>query len=151
MSAYIRVVAAIGAGWLADRYTARGVIGAIFAALTVSYGYLAFADGSAELLQLTYANIFVTFVGVYGLRGVYFALLQETAIPAQRTGTAVGLISLVGFTPDIFFAPIAGRLLDASPGVAGQQHFFALLTAIATAGVVCTVVLSRAVRRENTP
>ncbi len=84
---------------------------------------------------------FISDFDVFGLRGVYFALREETRIPNDRTGTAVGLISVVGYTPEIFFGPIAGRILDHSPGVTGHLNYFLLLTGISAVGVVIVLVL----------
>jgi MFS family permease len=101
------------------------------------------------LLNILFANIFISYFGVYALRGVYFALLEETRVSSKRTGTAVGLISVIGYTPDVFFAPIAGRLLDRSPGVTGHQHYFILLTCIAAAGMIFVFILKTLVNRNS--
>lgn len=143
-SSYLRPVAAIAAGLLADRLTARNVICGIFLILCVSYLTLGLSRPTQAALSLIYANLFITFFGVFALRGVYFALLEETRIAPASTGTAVGIISVVGFTPDVFFAPISGRLLDAAPGLAGHQHYFLLLAAIAFIGTAAAWLLTAA-------
>ena len=145
--AYIRVVAAIAAGLIADRSSASRVIGLFFVILIVSYGLLSTNVPAGNGLTIIYANLFVSFFAVYGLRGVYFALLQENKTPGYLTGTAVGVVSFVGYTPDIFFAPITGRLLDATPGVGGHQHYFLFLTGVATLGVIVVVSLLRLQRK----
>ena len=62
------------------------------------------------------------------------------------------MVSFVGYTPDVFFGPISGRILDASPGVVGHQHYFLLLACIAALGVAVVVGLLQlqriAVRNE---
>ena len=146
ISAYIRPVAAVLAGFLADRIGVSRLILGLFAVLAGSYTALGVLVPEAQLLVLVYANLFLTFCGVFALRGVYFALLEETRVPDQLTGAAVGLISLVGYTPDIFFAPIAGRLLDATPGIGGHQHYFILLAGIAIIGLVTAICLARRAR-----
>lgn len=113
----------------------------LFLVLTLSYGLLGLIGPGAQAASITTANILVSFAAVYGLRGVYFALLEETRIPKTMTGTAVGLISLIGFTPDIFFASIGGRLLDNSPGLVGHQHYFMFLCAIMVIGIIATALL----------
>jgi len=149
-NAYLRPVAAVAAGFAADRLNVSRLMAALFLVLAASYGYLGFAAPIAGGGALVFMNIFISFAGVYGLRGVYFALLEETRVPARLTGSAVGLISLVGFTPDIFFAAIGGRLLDNSPGLAGHQHYFILLGAIMALGVLATATLIYlAKRRKN--
>jgi sugar phosphate permease len=97
-----------------------------------------------------YMNLGVSLFAVFALRGIYFALLQETRTPKHVTGAAVGMISVVGFTPEIFFAPIAGRILDATPGVGGFSNLFMLLSAIATVGVVTAIFLAYLKRRKQT-
>ena len=78
---------------------------------------------------------------------MYFALLEESRTPRNVTGAAVGMVSLIGFTPEVFFAPIAGRILDADPSLVGHQNYFLLLTVIAGLGVLvvgCLLWLKRA-------
>ena len=81
-------------------------------------------------------HLFITYFAVYARRGIYFAWLKETRTPRPVTGAAVGVISFVGYTPDIFFASIGGRLLDANPGAGGHLDYFRFLTGIAICGVL---------------
>jgi sugar phosphate permease len=142
-STYLRPVAAIGAGFLADRFTTKKVIGGMFTLLLLSYLILVFLPPSSNVLNIITANLLFTFIAVYALRGVYFALFEESNISRNLTGTTVGLISVIGFTPDIFFNSIAGRILDASPGLTGYHHFYLFLCLFATMGMVSTFILAR--------
>jgi nitrate/nitrite transporter NarK len=146
LSAYLRPVAAITAGILVDRSSASRIISIAFAIMILSYFILSISTPTQQLLNIIYANLVLTFIAVFAVRGVYFALIEESAIPSALTGTAVGLISVIGFTPDVFFAAIAGRILDASPGLVGHQHYFLLLTGIAVTGMVTTLVLAYTAR-----
>jgi len=147
-AAYIRPVAAVAAGLMADRFTARRVVGGLFIAMAISYGALSQIAPSPDFVKILYANIFISFFAVCGLRGVYFALLEETRIPSNRTGTVVGLISVVGYTPEIFFGPISGRILDHSPGVSGHLNYFAFLSAISVVGVVIVLILMFLLKKD---
>ncbi len=135
-ASWLRPVAAVAAGVAADRYSASRIIAVAFATLILSFGYLAIAAPEATGLNYLYANILVSFFAVFALRGVYFALLQETTTPKYLTGTTVGMVSFVGYTPDIFFAPITGRILDAAPGLAGHQNYFLFLVGVAVMGLL---------------
>lgn len=133
--AYVRPVAALAAGVIADRFDATRSIGVIFVVLAVVYALLSqFVPGDIVYFAI-YGNLFVSLFAVFALRGIYFALLQETRTPRHITGAAVGMISVLGFTPEIFFAPIAGRILDATPGVGGFLDLFLFLAIIAACGV----------------
>ncbi len=140
-TAYIRPVAAIAAGLAADRFNARRVIAGLFLATTVGYGVLS-QVAAPEFTQIIYANILLSCFGVFGLRGVYFVLIEETRVPNDRTGTAVGLISVVGYTPEIFFGPVTGRILDHAPGVDGHLDYFGLLAGISALGALIVLCLT---------
>lgn len=139
--AYVRPVAALAAGLIADRFNASRSIGVAFAVLLIVYGALSVLTPDMVGLPIIVMNIFVGLFAVFALRGIYFALLEETRTPRHITGTAVGMISLVGYTPEVFFASIAGRILDATPGAGGHMNLFMLLAAIAVAGILVVLWL----------
>ncbi len=142
--AWLRAPAAVVAGVVADRVLARRVVMWVFVIVGLSSLALGMLTPQPGLrVGLAVASIVVTFAGVYALRGVYFALVRESQVPIAVTGTAVGLISVVGFTPDVFFASLSGRLLDHSPGVVGHQHAFFLLMAICVVGAAAAALLAR--------
>ena len=142
---YLRPLCALAAGWLADRTRASTITLTLFAIGAASYGVLP----RNPLQTLLYVNVLVTIAVIYSLRGIYFALLQESAVPKHFTGTAVGFISVLGYTPDVFFAPIAGRLLDQAPGVIGYRHLFELLLVIFVIGGSAVIALRHLIARRQ--
>jgi len=146
---YLRPGGAILAGIVGDRFGIAWTTTVLFASLAACWAVLGFMGTSPELVLILYANLIVTVFGVYALRGLYSALMEQTRVPRALTGTAVGVISLVGYTPDIFYAMIAGRLLDATPGIGGHQHYFLLLSGLATAGLIAAAVLHHRFGRTN--
>jgi len=143
LSFWIRAVSAVGAGYLGDRIDSSRVVLLGFVILTA--GSLLIASGvlppSVPWMLIT--TIAATSVGVYALRGVYFALLAEGAVPLAFTGSAIGLVSFIGFTPDVFMGPLMGILLDGSPGVVGHQHVFASVAGFGVIGFIATVAFRR--------
>jgi sugar phosphate permease len=96
-------------------------------------------------------NVLLTCIAIYALRGVYFALFEEASVPTSVTGTAVGLVSVIGYTPDIFVSLVGGMLLDASPGVAGHQQFYLFMAAFAALGLLAAVAFERLTRPAAAP
>ncbi len=141
--AYSRPFAALLAGFLADRFKASTTILFSFSLLAAGYLIQSFISPIDSIMLLVYCNLIVTLVAVFGIRGIYFALVQESNVDKKFTGTAVGIISVVGFTPDIFFAPISGRILDAAPGLEGFQHYFLFLTGFAVVGILATWLFAK--------
>ena len=150
---WLRPLAAVATGLAADRFRAGRVIAVAFAVLALSYVALGLAAPPAEptggWLRVIYANVFVSFFAVFALRGVYFALLEETGTPRQLTGTTVGAVSVIGFTPEVFFGPLTGRILDRSPGLEGHQHYFLFLAGCALLGLLVAAWLTHVHRRAR--
>ncbi len=141
--AYLRPAAAVLAGVAADRFSAMRVSVLLFVLLAAAFLLLGIGGPGVHGAGLIMLTLFATFAAVFALRAVYFALLEENRTPVRYTGAAVGMVSFVGFTPEIFFAPVAGRILDANPGLAGHQNYFLFLAAVAVAGILATLVLLR--------
>ena len=140
-TAYLRFVGAVAAGFIADKLTARNSIRFCFASLIFAYVGLTQWTPDRVAQGLMIGNLVLTYLLVYGIRGIYFSLLGEIRTPAHLTGTTAGVVSVLGFTPDIFFYPLAGRILDAAPGVEGHLNYFTLLAGVAALGLVISALL----------
>ena len=138
---WARPFAALFAGVIADRFSASRSIAVTFVILVVSYGTWSMAAPAGPGLAVIYLNFVVTHVAVFAMRGIYFALMEEYQTPKFLTGASVGMISFLGFTPEAFFAPITGRILDANPGLVGFQHYFQFLALTALVGILVVVWL----------
>ena len=95
------------------------------------------------LLPAMIVNVAVASLAIFAMRGIYFALLEEGGIPLVVTGTATGIISVIGYTPDIFMPLLGGVLLDRYPGPEGYRLFFLTVAGICTIGLVATLLLYR--------
>ena len=140
---YIRPIVCVAIGLLADK--SRGSLWIIFGFAVMLSGALIFATGLVQsgLNFLFFLSLIITATGTYAIRTLYFAVLQEGKIPLAITGTAVGLISVVGYTPDIFVGPIMGYLLDNSPGIVGHQQVFMMLALFSALGLIASIRFSR--------
>ena len=136
-------IAAVAAGYLGDRVDSSRVIAGGFAFLIA--GSLVIASGALVpgVAWMLITTIVATSVGIYALRGVYFALLAEGAVPLAFTGSAIGVVSVIGFTPDVFMGPLMGVLLDRSPGVPGHQHVFVVVAVFGVVGLIAPLAFRR--------
>ena len=104
--------------------------------------------GSFTVFSLL-VNVGLTSAAVYGLRGVYFALLEEGRIPPAVTGTAVGIVSVLGYSPDVFFGPLAGWVIDTHPGLDGYQIFSGVMIGFAVVGLLASTLFTRQTRTSS--
>jgi len=142
-ASYTRPVAAVVAGLWADRWRASKLVTLFFCSAGAAFFALSMDYAATVETSLILVNLLVTFIAVYALRGIYFSLIEEAKLDKRITGRAVGLISVLGFTPDIFFAAITVRILDANPGAVGFENYFLLLAMICVVGMAFTLALSR--------
>ncbi|WP_299255277.1 MFS transporter [uncultured Aquimarina sp.] len=131
---FIRPLIGVLIGVLADR--TQTTLWLMVSFMISFFGAILFALGmiTASATTLFFISILVVATGVYAARSLYFAVMQRGQIPLVLTGTAVGLISLIGYTPDIFAGPAMGYLLDKSPGIQGHQHVFWMLALFSCIG-----------------
>ncbi|MCC1484183.1 MFS transporter [Winogradskyella immobilis] len=138
---YMRPVIGTFIGFLADRTKASLwiIIGFILMAITSLVFATGIVDDSINLLFIL--SIGLMAIGVYSARVLYFATLEEAKIPLAVTGTAVGFISVVGYTPDIFTGLINGYFLDAFNEVVGHQIVFGIMFLFAIVGCIASYKL----------
>jgi predicted MFS family arabinose efflux permease len=138
------IFAAPAAGLVADRWITSRTVLWLFTTLASCLLLFAIVPGGSHLLPLLVINSIVIGCLFFALRGIYFALLEEGAVPLALTGTATGLISLVAFTPDVFVPALAGHLLDRYPAEGlGYRIFFLILSVFCLAGAGLTLLFRR--------
>ncbi len=145
---WMRPLFALFAGFLADRYSGIKVITYAFIFIIIS-SFLIFLGILEPLIFTTIVVLLSTLIGVYGIRGIYFALMPESNVPIAATGTAVGVMSVLGFTPDVFMSPLMGYLLDNFPGTTGHQYVFLVLTCFAVIGLGVSLAFNNVVEKAK--
>jgi nitrate/nitrite transporter NarK len=148
---FIRPVIGITIGFLADR--SKTTVWLMISFIISIFGALLFASGiiNPSTTTLFFIGILITATGVYAARALYFAAMQEGHIPLVLTGTAVGMMSLVGFTPDIFADLLSGYLLDNAPGETGHQYVFMMLAVFSFIGLIASFVFYRLNTKISSP
>ena len=136
---YLRPLVCILIAMLADKSSYIYFI--IFGFVTMLIGSTIFAFGIVQLNMnfVFYLSLIIVATGTYAIRALYFSIMQEGRIPLVLTGTAVGLISVVGYTPDIFAPPIFGYFLDKYPGLLGHQYVFTILVLFSILGLLASI------------
>jgi sugar phosphate permease len=138
---WLKPATAAIAGFAADRFGIAVTVAAMFAVLVAGFGALALSNPDPERLMVALINIAIIGIAIFALRGIYFALLEEGGVPLAVTGTAGGIVSAVGFTPDIFMPLFFGMVTDAYPGATGYRYFFLTTSGIAAVGLAAALVI----------
>lgn len=146
---FIRPVIGVIIGVVADR--TKTTFWLLVSFIVSFLGALIFASGvlEASATALFFLSILIVAAGVYAARSLYFAVMERGKIPLILTGTAVGMISLIGYTPDIFAGPAMGYLLDRNPGEVGHQHVFWMLASFAFVGGISSWFYYKLYRKRS--
>jgi MFS family permease len=140
---YLRPIVCITIGLLADR--TKNMFWIIFGFVTMLIGALIFSFGiiKPDMNFIFFLSLVILAVGTYSIRALYFAVLKEANVAFALTGTAVGIISVVGYSPDIFAGPIMGYLLDENPGIIGHQYVYFMLVIFSIIGLIASIRFAR--------
>ncbi|TKD62589.1 nitrate/nitrite transporter [Flavobacterium sp. ASW18X] len=144
---FLRPATGIALGLIVDRFKITLIL--VLGFIVCMVGGLLFGLGiiTPTTSILFFISVFIVGVGVYACRALYFSILRIGRIPLAFTGTAVGLISLIGYTPDIFAGPAYGYLLDTYPGAVGHQLVFWMLFVFSALGTFFSILYHRKYNR----
>lgn len=136
LAQYIRPVSSIAGGCVADKFGKGQTMLVGFLTMAVGTSILVLVpklDASLQVGLLIVACT-VIYLAMYSNFGIYFSLLSEGRIPLEKSGVAIGLVSTLGYLPEVLCPLVAGKTLDVYTGVTGYHIYFMGMIAIALVG-----------------
>jgi nitrate/nitrite transporter NarK len=113
----------------------------LFTLLGIAYLGVLALPADAGGAYVTIYSFLPSLLGI-AIYGVQFSVASEARIPTAVTATAIGIISMIGYTPDFFMAPLFGHWLD-QYGSNGYTVIFLFLASVCLAGVLVSLALVR--------
>ena len=137
---FLSPVSSIGGGYLADKIGTGNLLLVSFLVMAAgTVGILALPTSSSSIILFT-----VLFLVIYFFYNINYAMtwamMEEGKIPEQYSGTAAGIISTIGYLPEIFCSLLAGILIDGYPGVTGFRYYFTFLIAALLVGAFFVLI-----------
>ena len=146
----LQCVAAPTGGAIADKIgSVTLVIGICFVIIVAALAGFVLLPASPSIVMIALVLMLLFCAAIFAMRGIYFAPMDECNVPKHLTGTAVGVISVIGFFPDVYMNAVAGTLMDAFPGAQGYKYLFIVMLAFAIVGTVASIVLSRMIKKHK--
>lgn len=101
---------------------------------------------SASLvLSVAMVLYFLSAMVIMGAWALMYVPVSESGIPIEIAGTAIGVVSMIGFCGDIFYWTICGKFIDKF-GIGGYNYVFGLTAALMVIGAVCCFIIARKVK-----
>ena len=131
----MRPIGGIGGGFLADWFSKETVLGTSMVLASIAlFGFTYAPVTIGPILLLGF--VIALGISTYAIRGLYWSLLDDCRIRPRAVGLGIGVISMVGYTPDIFLPQINALIVDRYPGVEGTQIYFNFIAICGLAGAV---------------
>ena len=131
---WMRPVGGILGGFLADKLgRANVVMGTLTIGSTLLIA-IAFLSTSISI-NLAFVIILSCIIFLWAIRGTYWSILGECKVSNQIMGLAIGLISLIGYLPDIFSPMINTLSFRIFGSDWGHNGYFIISAAIGFLGV----------------
>ena len=146
---WMRFPGGILAGMLGDRVGNPLLMIWLFLLSIISCLYLALMPTTPDWGWTLWVFIFPFALLAYGLRGVFWALLYNCPIPTRVLGTAIGVVSIVGYSPDAYVPQVAAWLHTHYDTTTAYQGFFAYVAAVAAIGMAASWALYRLTLRHS--
>ena len=83
--------------------------------------------------------MFFVAISLYMAKGPLYAVVSELNVPTAVTGTALAIITIIGYLPDMFVYTMFGNWLD-TYGDAGYNRIFIFTIAVTAVSVVVALV-----------
>lgn len=128
-------------GGIAEKKTPSRTIVVCTAITGVCLAIMAFAPKSQSLIIPSVILIIVLSFFLNGAYGVTSSMMTETKVPAAIFGSASGILSVIGFVPDMFVSPIAGKWLDTYDTAGAYTRIFAVLAVSAVCALICALLV----------
>ncbi|MFS0780263.1 MFS transporter [Bacillus sp. 1P06AnD] len=146
---YVFTMLAPISGMLADRLfhsTLRWFIvglGAVFMAVGSIYLFESTLSAPVAIALTLIAALFMV-----GLYCIMYSIINECRIPDNVSGTAIGIISVFAFLPDLIAHTLFGKLIDMY-GTGGYHYIFMIMLILSVVTCSCTIILLRSVKKQT--
>lgn len=146
---YIFYILAPVSGMIADKIfksTSKWFIFLYLILTALFLGVLAIPSSAS----VTFVSFYTLLPGLFGLAlyGIIFSIANEAKIPVALMGTAVGVASLIGYSPDFFMATMFGSWLDKF-GSSGYNYIFIFLGINCFVGFLASVFIRFRTKKVN--
>lgn len=148
MMLWMRPIGGVLGGYLGDKFGKSLILSISLIIATTVLFIVALLPTS---LSTTYFFIFIIIIGlsVYSIRGLYWSLLGDCEIEEESLGLSIGLVSFIGYLPDIMLPLIVSGLMTQYGDTGGYNAYFIFSASAGVIAVILTVIFGRIVKKNK--
>lgn len=145
---WTRPIGAIAAGFIGDRFNREKTLALLMLGGTVSLFAMIVLPASASAALMLAIVMLIGFM-TYAIRGIFWSTLDSCGIPAAIKGLTIGVMSFIGYSPDIYLPLLNGYLLEQYPGRLGYNLYFGAIVLMGILGTLAAWRLHVLVREQE--
>ena len=145
---WMRPIGAASAGFAGDFLDREKVLAVLMVLASIALASLALMPVSIGAFLLLAIVLVIGFL-TYAVRGIFWATLESCNVSNNVKGLAIGLISLVGYSPDVYLPELNNTLLELYPGKTGYAIYYNIIAFMGLLGALAAWRLKLMVAKKN--
>ncbi len=146
---WMRPIGAVSAGFVGDFFNIEKVLAILMVLASLALAALAIVPVGVSVTLLLGIVLVIGFL-TYAVRGIFWATLESCDVSNPVKGLAIGLISFVGYAPDVYLPKLNNFLLAAYPGKAGYAIYYLVIAGMGLLGAIAALILKKLVDKKVT-
>lgn len=139
---WMRPIGGVVGGFLADKIGKSITIAGALVGASICLLLLAVLPKTLPIIFFS-GLIMVSGLFLYVIRGTYWSLLGQSKIDAAIMGTAIGVISFIGYLPDIILPKLNTILWNSFGNEGGYKAYFLVSMGIGLVGAVVAMIYKK--------
>ncbi len=139
---WMRPIGGISIGFLADRMPKELLLGWLIVLASVSLIAICFLPLAGKMVAIIAVVLVIGYL-TYAIKGLYWALLDSCPVPPQLLGLAIGVVSCIGYLPDVLLPLYDGWLSRNHPRPEAFRIYFVTISACGFIGAAVCLAFHR--------
>lgn len=146
----LQLICGPAGGIIADKIgSVPKVIVWMFAVLVIALAIFVVLPGDPSSLAIALVVMLLFTAAIFVMRGIYFAPIDSAGVPKNLAGTAIGVISVIGFLPDVYMNAIAGFMQQNYEAVTAYHNIFIVMLVFGIVGIIASFIMSRMLKNRT--
>jgi hypothetical protein len=146
---WMRPIGGISIGFLGDRYSKELLLAWLLGLASTSLITICFLPLAGNMPAIIAIVLVIGYL-TYAIKGLYWSLLDLCPVPRRIIGLAIGLVSFIGYMPDVLLPLYDGYLSRNYPRAESYQIYFTSIALCGYLGCALCVVFYRRSQRNKT-
>jgi MFS family permease len=138
----MRPIGGIAAGLIGDLINPEKVLSLLLVLASLALAAMAFLPTTAGTVAML-AIVLMIGLLTYAVRGLYWATLEGCSVPHHIKGLAIGVISMIGYFPEMYLPLLSASLIEQYPNGLGYKIYYLALASCGLAGAYAACRLAQ--------